>query len=148
MKKKGQISLDLMLTVIAAILLGSVFMTFTDELTLSERTTGIRAQEENIANDLIELINQTKMFDETDSNYIINYKIPFIFDSDKRGGQDCNITINRTKPSFIKISHYSTDLNEIAVQKDINFNFAETTILKYVCGRTINLNKEILGETT
>ncbi len=146
--KKGQISLDLMLTVIAAILLGNVFMTFTGELTLSERTTGIRAQQENIANDLLELINQAKVFDETDSNYSINYKVPFIFDSDKRGGQDCNITLNRSTTPFIRISHYSTDLNEVAVQKDINFNFTATTSLNYFCGMTIDLNKEILGETT
>ncbi len=147
--KKGQISLDLMLTVIVAILLASVFGTFTAELISSERATGIKAQEQNIANDLIELINQAKMFDENgDSNFHVNYKAPFIFEPNKRGGQDCNITIKRTQPPYIQISYYTNDLNAVLVQKDINFYFENTTDANFGCGQMIILDKEILGEKT
>ncbi|PIN99058.1 MAG: hypothetical protein COT90_01440 [Candidatus Diapherotrites archaeon CG10_big_fil_rev_8_21_14_0_10_31_34] len=148
--KKGQISLDLMFTVIVVILLAQVFATFTQELSQSERTTGIRAQEQNILNDLTELINQTKIFDENrDSNFNINYRIPFIIDPQKRGKQDCNITLHRSNSpnTYMKISYKSIGLNEVAVKKDINFNFLFKTDLNYICGQMIDANRDNWGET-
>ena len=147
MQKKGQISLDLMLTVIVVLLLGTAFLTFRDEFIASERTTGIRAQETNIANDLLALINQAKMLDENqDSNFFVNYKVPFLFEPNKRGGQDCNIMIKRTNPTFIEISYYTEDLNAVIVIRDINFNFIKTADLNFVCGQTMVFDKENLGE--
>lgn len=148
--KKGQISLDLMFTVIVVILLAQVFATFTQELSQSERTTGIRAQEQNISNDLLELINQIKIFDENgDSNFSVNYRIPFIIDPQKRGKQDCNITLHRSNSpnTYIKISYKTTDLNEVTVKKDINFNFLFKSDLNYICGQAINANRNDWGET-
>ena len=147
--EKGQISLDLMFTVIVVILLAQVFTTFTQELSQSERITGIRAQEQNIANDLTELINQIKIFDENgDSNFSINYRIPFIIDPQKRGKQDCNITIHRdsSPTTYIKISYETTDLNEVAVKKEINFNFLNKADLNYLCGQVIDANRDAWGE--
>jgi len=145
--KKGQISLDLMLTVIVAILLAQVFTTFTEELVNSERSTGIKAQEENMANTLLELINQSKMLDENrDSNFNVKYIIPFIFDPYARGGQDCNITIKRTNPPSIRISYLTNDLNEVFVEKDLNFNFRYSSDLNYNCGQAIDANRDHWGE--
>ncbi len=149
--QKGQISLDLMFTVIVVILLAQVFTSFSQELMQSERTTGIRAQEQNIANDLIELMNQTKMFDENqDSNFNVNYRIPFIIDPQKRGKQDCNVIIHRNlnPKTYIKISYQTNDLNEVTVQKDINFNFLDTSELNYLCGEVIQADKQTWGEKT
>ncbi|MFH1895568.1 MAG: hypothetical protein ABIJ74_03265 [archaeon] len=145
--KKAQISLDLMLTVIVAILLAQVFGTFTQELISSERSTGVKAQEENIGNTLIELINQSKMLDENrDSNFSVRFKIPYIFDPEKRGGQDCNITIKRTNPTKIIISYASGGMNTVTIEKDLNFNFRNTTDLNYLCGRTVDANRDSWGE--
>lgn len=147
--KKAQISLDLMFTVIVVILLAQVFASFTQELSQSERKTGIRAQEQNIGKDLIELMNQTKILDENgDSNFNINYRIPFIIDPQKRGKQDCNVIIHRDKPTYIKISYEATDLNKVEVKKDLNFNFKNTEDLNYLCGQVIDANKDTWGETT
>ncbi len=148
MKQKGQISLDLMLTIIAAILLSSVFAAYSDELIKSERTTGIRAQEENIANDLLELINQSKMFDEDgETNFSVKYKIPYLLDPDKRGGQDCNLMLERGENPYILITYETIDdLNQVSVKKDINFNFVNPSNVKYICGETIDLTEIILGE--
>jgi len=147
--KKGQLSLDLMLTIIVALLLVQVFITFTEQLTDTERSNGIRAQEENIGNDLLELINQTKMFDEYGkSDFNITYKAPYLYDPDKRGGQDCNITITKTSSPDINISYVANNLEMITVIKDLNFNFVNTTKLYYKCGQTIILTREELGEKT
>jgi len=148
--KKGQISLDLMFTVIVVILLAQVFTTFSNQLSETERATGIRAQEQNIGNDLLELVNQIKVFDEYgDSNFNINYRIPFIIDPQKRGKQDCNITLHRDSDpaTYIKISYKTTNLNEVSVIKDINFNFRIKDDLNYLCGQVIDANKDTWGET-
>jgi len=147
MKQKGQISLDLMLTIIAAILLGSVFTTYTSQLIESERTTGIKAQEENIANDLLELINQSKMFDEAgETQFTIRYKIPYLLDPDKRGGQDCSLMLKRDTKPYILVTYRTVDLDQVAVKKDLNFNFLNASDVNYVCGQTIDLTRTIIGE--
>jgi hypothetical protein len=145
--KKGQISIDLMLTVIVAILLSQVFSTFTSELIKSERTTAIKAQEENIANDLVELIHQAKMLDELgDSNFAIYYKPSMILDPEKRGGQDCNIFVLRTTPE-IEISYEANDLNTISVERELNAQYKNwVTPLEYNCKQGILLTQEEIGE--
>jgi len=114
MKKRGQISLDLMLTLLAVLMFVQLFQAFSGEFTVSQRTMSIRNQETEIATNIRALVANTSGFN--DGNITVSFKVPFIFDPEKSGGQDCKIEFIGQTPPVVRVSYTMSDL---IPQKDI-----------------------------
>ncbi len=119
MNKRGQISLDFMLAVLVVLLFSGLFLAFSEQYTKSDRTMSIKDQEKLIAADLGRVLSGIQTIEKMDS-FEVRYKIPFIYDSAMRGGQECDITFSKVVGTIepedeyhISISYDSIDLGTI-----------------------------------
>lgn len=141
---KGQISFDLALALIVALIFLQSLIGFSENFQTNQEKVNIRLQEKQIIEDIWQALMYAKILDSGDFN--LTHRIPKIFVSKSPGpgispAIDCDISVTSTD---INITVTQTEYAPIGTSK-LTETIQNTSGISFgntACGTTIFINKE------
>lgn len=154
MHNKGQLSFDVFLAAIFAMLLVQQLNVISGQMNDTSQRISIASQEKTIANNLAAIISSTAALSDDATSFTVAYTVPKIFDANQLSARNCEITIeipnttNSNRPDYqhgtITITYNETNPPTIAVVRFVNS--AELDMPSQLpnalkCGDTITIEK-------
>jgi len=137
MKKKAQISLDLMITIIAAMVFFNLVYFYSDSFFQSSAFISVSYQEHQIASDLRQVVTLSKILNTGDYN--VSVPAPKIMDPSHPLSRDCNIDFRVVGDTYyIDVKYLSDDANRVETTMDLNYLPDSLYNTQFICGGQID----------
>lgn len=136
MNKKAQLSLDLMITIIAAMVFFNLVYFYSDSFSQSSAFISVSYQEHQIASDLRQVVTLSKILNKGDYN--VSIPTPKIMDPSHPLSRDCNIDFRVGDTYYIDVNYLSEDANRVETTMDLNYLPATLYNTRFICGGQID----------